>query len=77
VAAGRDPAQFRFRARFPYVTDASGHASLDATVALLPALVDAGLTDVEVYPIMYLRTSAIAELEDLIARCAELMHATG
>jgi probable F420-dependent oxidoreductase len=75
VAAGRDPAQFRFRARFPYVTDASGHASLDATVALLPALVDAGLTDVEVYPIMYLRSTSTAELENVIGRCAERMRA--
>jgi probable F420-dependent oxidoreductase len=75
AAAGRDPATFRFRARFPYVTGADGQADLDATFARLPALVDAGLTDVEVYPIMYLRSTSTAELENVIGRCAERMRA--
>jgi probable F420-dependent oxidoreductase len=72
--AGRDPAPFRFRARFPYVTDASGQASLPATFARLPELERAGLTDVEVYPIVYLRSRSESELEDVVARCAELMR---
>jgi probable F420-dependent oxidoreductase len=69
--AGRDPARFRFRARFPYVTDASGQASLARTFERVPELVRAGLTDIEVYPIVYLRSTATTELEDIIASCAE------
>jgi probable F420-dependent oxidoreductase len=72
--AKRDPANFRFRARFPYVTDAAGQPSLSATFERVPELVRAGLTDIEVYPIMYLRSTTSAELEDVIARCAELMR---
>jgi probable F420-dependent oxidoreductase len=69
--AGRDPARFRFRARFPYVTDASGQASLARTFERVPELVHAGLTDIEVYPIVYLRSTTTTELEDVIASCAE------
>ena len=75
--AGRDPARFRFRARFPYVTDAAGQPSLSATFERVPELVRAGLTDIEVYPIIYLRSTADTELEDVIARCAELMRRSG
>jgi probable F420-dependent oxidoreductase len=72
--AGRDPASFRFRARFPYVTDSGGQPSLSATFDRVPELVRAGLTDIEVYPIVYLRSTAATELEDVIAHCAELMR---
>ena len=75
--AGRDPARFRFRARFPYVTDAAGQPSLSATFERVPDLVRAGLTDIEVYPILYLRSTADTELEDVISRCAELMRRSG
>ena len=74
--AGRDPARFRFRARFPYVTGADGQADLAATFARVPELVGAGLTDIEVYPLLYLRTRAVTELEDVIARCGDLIRET-
>ena len=74
--AGRDPARFRFRARFPYITGADGQADLAATFARVPELVGAGLTDIEVYPLLYLRTRAVTELEDVIARCGDLIRET-
>jgi len=71
--AGRDPGRFTFRARFPYVVGADGQPSLRATFERLPDIERAGITQVEVYPVVCLRTKAPSELEDVIAECGELM----
>lgn len=72
---GRDPSRFVFRARLPYVGGADGRASLAKTFERIPDIARAGINQVEVYPIMYLRTTDVAELDDLLGECGERIAA--
>ena len=51
TAAGRDPAKIEVRVVAPYVFRADYSCDLDATLAKIPALVDAGATVIEFHPL--------------------------
>lgn len=73
---GRDPGRFTFRARLPIALGVDGQPSLRATFERLPEIERAGINQVEVYPIAYLRTNDVSELEDLMAQCGEFIGAS-
>lgn len=50
---GRDPTRIKVRCVLLPVTDADGRADLAASLAQVPAFVDAGVTTLEVHPVMY------------------------
>jgi len=69
AAAGGDPDGIEVTGSLPIVKDDDGGADLDATMAAVPALVDAGVTDFR------LGVRIRPDADDAEARMAELVHA--
>lgn len=72
VARGRDPQGLAVRVVLGAVFRADGTPDLDATLAAVPALVTAGVTMVEVLPLVFCRGP-----EDFDAFCQRLVAARG
>jgi probable F420-dependent oxidoreductase len=75
VARGRDPAELAVRAVPRMVFGASGLADLEAAADVIPALVAAGVTTVELFPAMYCRGPQ--EFDAFCARLAGLKKLGG
>lgn len=56
--AGRDPAELSVRAMVQYQFTAEGVPDLDATLATIPAMLDAGATHIEILPLYFVQDPA-------------------
>jgi probable F420-dependent oxidoreductase len=68
--AGRDPAELLVRAQLPLCTGSAGRPDLDATLAGLESTVAAGVTHIEVLPVLFCRRAA--DLDACLLRIARL-----
>lgn len=56
-AAGRNPSELSVRAQVQPQMDDSGKPDLEATLATIPAMLEAGVTHVEILPIVFVQSS--------------------
>lgn len=67
-AAGRDPESLSVQANVKPQMDAAGNMDLDATLATIPRMLEAGVTHVGILPAVFVRESG--QMSDFIQRCA-------
>lgn len=73
--AGRDPETLAVRAQVQPQVDASGNMDLAATLATIPKMLEAGVTHVEILPIVFVRDPG--QMSEFIERCVEAKQQYG
>lgn len=72
---GRDPRQFAVRAQVQPQFDSDGRPDLERTLRTIPGMLDAGVTHVEILPIVFVRTPA--QMDDFMARLSQVKDEFG